>query len=186
VTALIRYIYKELIDGCPAKLLLRPAQKFSQLHKLSTSTREPLLVALQSLAHIILDSSGVVRSRPMVVHLVGLGGSLDGRVAGVVLELVGCGRWLVILRVVRVRCWCSGVPSFTHILFNFRCFSSLRVPVTQKSEKDVQLARDPARELMPYAMITPVMNPFSFQSPFSKSVDPLRRSRFHPNRLITS
>jgi hypothetical protein len=110
VTALIRYIYKELVNGRPAKLLLRPAQKFSQLHKLSTSTREPLLVALHSLAHIILDSSGVVRSRPMVVHLVGLGGSLDGRVAGVVLELVGCGRWLVILRVVGVRCWCSGVP----------------------------------------------------------------------------
>jgi hypothetical protein len=46
----------------------------------------------------------------MVVHLVGLGGSLDGRVAGVVLELVGCGRMLVTLRVVGVRCWCSGVP----------------------------------------------------------------------------
>jgi hypothetical protein len=27
---------------------------------------------------------------PMVVHLVGLGGSLEGRVAGVVLVLVGC------------------------------------------------------------------------------------------------
>jgi hypothetical protein len=111
VTALIRYIYKELMDGCPAKILLRPAQKFSQLHKLSTSTREPLLVALRSLPHI-LNSSGVVRSRPMVVHLVGLGGSLDGRVAGVVLELVGCGRMLVTLRVVGVRCWRSGVLVF--------------------------------------------------------------------------
>jgi hypothetical protein len=104
VTALIRYIYKELIDGYPAKLLLRPAQKFSQLHKLPSSTRKSSIVALHSLAHIILDSSGVVRSRPMVVHLVGLGGSLDSRVAGVVLELVGCGRMLVMLYVVRRRC----------------------------------------------------------------------------------
>jgi hypothetical protein len=43
---------------------------------------------------------------------VGLGGSLDGRVAWVVLELVGCGRMLVTLRVVGVRCWCSGVLVF--------------------------------------------------------------------------
>jgi hypothetical protein len=104
VTALIRYMYKELIDGYPAKLLLRPAQKFSQLHKLPSSTRKSSIVALHSLAHIILDSSGVVRSRPMVVNLVGLGGSLDSRVAGVVLELVGCGRMLVMLYVVRRRC----------------------------------------------------------------------------------
>ena len=54
VTALIRYIYKELADGCPAKLLLHHAKRLSRPHKLHhlaqrTPTRNSLSSFFMSL-----------------------------------------------------------------------------------------------------------------------------------------
>jgi hypothetical protein len=122
----------------------------------------------------------------MVVHLVGLGGSLDSRVAGVVLELVGCVRRSVILCVVCLRCWCSDVPSLLISSSNLRCFSSPGFPVMQKSESNVQLARDPARELMPYAMITPVMIPLASLSPMYILSAPLALSSSSGDQIVGS
>ena len=50
------------------------------------------MLPIASLASVNPASSLLMwpSQRPMIVHLVGLGGSLEGRVAGVVLVLVGC------------------------------------------------------------------------------------------------
>jgi len=130
VTALIRYIYKELAIGCPAKLLLHQAKRFSKPHKLPTASLASVNITCSRLQSLLV----VVQSRPMVVHLVGLGGSLEGRVAGVVLELVGCreeGRRLVVVFVVNV-CIFSDEVRLPLISSGLRSSSSPWTPEVQK------------------------------------------------------
>jgi hypothetical protein len=82
VTALIRYIYKELAKA------VRPSYSSTKQRDSLSFTGFPIA----SLASVNPASSLLMwpSQRPMIVHLVGLGGSLEGRVAGVVLVLVGC------------------------------------------------------------------------------------------------
>jgi len=99
----------------------------------------------------------------MVVHLVGLGGSLEGRVAGVVLELVGCEGEI------SGQLWCS-CSACTHplpLVFMFHScphpismlFLVHRAPVlpNDREDENVLAARVVASELMPYAMTRPVI-----------------------------
>ena len=126
----------------------------------------------------------------MVVYLVGLGGSLEGRVAGVVLVLVGCreeiagqlccscGACVHNLR------WCS---CSAHIPLNFRRSFSLVEPQYRNKDRErenVQAARVVASELMPYAMTRPVIE--TALAPLSLSKKCILRARARASHRVES
>jgi hypothetical protein len=119
----------------------------------------------------------------MVVHLVGLGGSLEGRVAGVVLVLVGCrgDRRLVVIFVVahvRILSFKVHVPLISSEL---RWSSSPKTPGLQKTEKRKRTGSKSGGERVDAVCDDQACNN-RFSSPFSK-VYPARARASHSSRV---
>jgi hypothetical protein len=89
VTALIRYIYKgacKLLSG-QATSLIRPGDQSSK----SSHDLQPQELPVRFLSIVFISFLLESKGCPSLDNLVGLLGGLEGRVAWVVLELVGCG-----------------------------------------------------------------------------------------------
>jgi hypothetical protein len=139
----------------------------------------PVHLLTSSFFSCLLESKGC----PRLGNLVGLLGGLEGRVAGVVLELVGCGgtslvsnlgesaRWVELkaIAVPRSPGLCSYPPSSSKAPL-----PELPGKWTTGAEVYVLLARVVARELMPYAMIRPVIE--TALAPLSSNVIAILRA----------
>ena len=128
---------------------------------------------------------------PMVVHLVGLGGSLEGRVAGVVLVLVGCRKELA-----GQSCCSYSACAFpfhqyschTHILLQFPMLFLARgaAPVSQSRRGErKRTGSESGGERVDAVCDDQACDRNRFSSPFSlKEVYPQRaRSRFSSIRV---
>lgn len=131
------------------------------------------------------------QSRPMGTDLVGLSGGLEGRVAGVVLVLVGCKTEncrsvICSVQGILTNCRDFGWSSYPVSSIHSSSFAepSIRTRGNRSGGLNVLAARVVARELMPYAMIRPVVCALA---PLSRSISsPRACSRSHPTRVVGS